>query len=163
MSDPAPTSAAPAAKSPKKSSAKTKKPADHPPYKTMVIEAIKELKERNGSSRQRIMKYLVAEFKVKKETASKYLRATLKQGVSNGTFEQIKGSFKLSREARDAAKPKKKEKKKVAAKPKPKKPAAKKTVTKKAASKKSKSPAKKSSGKKTTPKKTGGKKTTGTA
>ena len=56
------------AESPKKA-AKTKKPAakkpaDHPKYIDMIKAAITALKERNGSSRQAIVKYIKANYKV---------------------------------------------------------------------------------------------------
>ena len=54
-----------AAKSPaKKKPAAPKKPADHPPYIEMIKAAIVALKERNGSSRQAIEKYIKANYKV---------------------------------------------------------------------------------------------------
>ena len=54
-----------AAKAPakKKAAAKPKKPAAHPKYSEMVQAAIKSLKERGGSSRQAILKYIQANYK----------------------------------------------------------------------------------------------------
>ena len=50
-----------APKSPaKKKPAAPKKPADHPPYLDMIKAAILALKERSGSSRQAIEKYIKA-------------------------------------------------------------------------------------------------------
>jgi hypothetical protein len=47
-------------KSPKKKvAAKPKKPAAHPKYSEMVGKAIAALKERGGSSRQAILKYIM--------------------------------------------------------------------------------------------------------
>ena len=48
----------------KKKPAAPKKPAEHPPYLEMVKAAIAALKERNGSSRQAIEKYIKANYKV---------------------------------------------------------------------------------------------------
>ena len=115
-----------------------KKPADHPPYLEMIMAAIKTLKERGGSSRQAIVKYVNANYKVP-DTAEVHIKMALKRGVSNGKLENTKGkgasgSFKLTAAAKAAekkpAKPKakksdKKPKKKPAAKPPKKKPAAK--------------------------------------
>jgi hypothetical protein len=42
----------------KKVAAKPKKPAAHPKYSEMVDKAISALKERGGSSRQAILKYI---------------------------------------------------------------------------------------------------------
>jgi hypothetical protein len=48
------------AKSPKKkTAAKPKKPSAHPKYSEMVGKAISALKERGGSSRQAILKYIM--------------------------------------------------------------------------------------------------------
>ena len=52
-----------AAKSPaKKKPVAPKKPADHPPYIEMIKAALVALKERNGSSRQAIEKYIKANY-----------------------------------------------------------------------------------------------------
>lgn len=122
----------------KKSAAK--KPAEHPKYSEMIAAAITSLKERNGSSRQAILKYVTSNYKVG-DNANSHLKMALKRGVAKGDLSQPKGvgasgSFKL---VKKAAEPKKK------AAPK-KKPAAKKPATKKAAPKKK--PAKKATPKK---------------
>ena len=133
-----------AAKSPaKKKPTAPKKPADHPPYNDMIKAAIAALKERTGSSRQAIEKYIKANYKVG-DNVSSHLKMALKRCVASGALVHTKGtgasgSFKLSQ----AAKAEKKPKKKVAAK---KKPAAKKPAAKKPAAKK---PAKKPAAKKT--------------
>lgn len=151
------------AKSPKKASAgaKAKKstaPSEHPPYKDMIISAITVMKERTGSSRQKILKYIFANYKVKENSnINKHMKKALIKGVTDGTFTKVKGSFKLSEATKTSQKQKKKPaKKKVAAKPKPKKPAAKKATAKKSVVKKAKTPAaKKATGKKASPKKAG--------
>ena len=119
----------------------TKKPADHPTFAVMIAAAIAELKERKGSSRQAIEKYVAANYKV----GPKYtgpLKQALKKGVEKGTLVQTKGfgasgSFKI-------AKPEPEKKPAV------KKPAAKKTATKKVTKK---TPTKKAAAKKTATKK----------
>ena len=124
----------------------TKKPADHPTFAVMIAAAIAELKERKGSSRQAIEKYVAANYKV----GPKYtgpLKQALKKGVEKGTFVQTKGvgasgSFKI-------AKPEPEKKPTV------KKPAAKKTTTKKVTKK---TPTKKAPAKKTATKKPAAKK-----
>ena len=149
----------------------TKKPSEHPTFAVMIAAAIAELKERKGSSRQAIEKYISANYKV----GPKYtgpLKQALKKGVEKGTFVQTKGvgasgSFKIAKAEPEkksavkkpvAKKTVKKVTKKVPAKKAPakkaatKKPAAKKAATKKApakkaASPKKKAPAKKSAGK----------------
>ena len=116
------------------------KPAEHPPYADMIIAAILALKERNGSSRQAIEKYIKANYKVGE--VGPHLKMALKRGVTSEKFVHTKGvgasgSFKVAKEE-------KKEKKKPAAKKsddKPKKPAAKKAAKKPAAKKTAKKPA----------------------
>ena len=122
-----------------KTSAK-KKPAEHPPYADMIKAALLALKERNGSSRQAIEKYIKANYKV--DEVGSHLKMALKRGATSGKFVHTKGvgasgSFKLAKEEMKEKKPMKK----PAAKNKPKKPAAKKTAKKPAAKKATKKPA----------------------
>ena len=126
-----------------KKPAAAKKPADHPKYIDMIVAAITALKERSGSSRQKILKYIQENYKVG-ESANTHLKLALKRGVAGGALKQVKGagasgSFKVG----DKPKPAKK-------KPAAKKPAAKKPAKKAA---KKKPAAKKPAAKKATPKK----------
>ena len=57
MTDTAPAVAAPKVK---KAAAKPKKPASHPKYSEMIAAALGALKERSGSSRQAILRYIQA-------------------------------------------------------------------------------------------------------
>ena len=57
-SAPAPAPAKPAAKK----ATMPRKPADHPPTVEMIKQAVAALKERTGSSRAAIKKYLAAEY-----------------------------------------------------------------------------------------------------
>ena len=171
---------APAKLPKKKTAAKPKKPSTHPKYSEMEVTAISALKERGGSSRQAILKYIMANFNVGKDAkpVNAHLKLALRTGVKNKSLKQLKGtgasgSFKIGEvkaakkpaKVKKAAKPKaakpKKAKKpaakkaageKKAAKPKTKKPKAKKPAVKKAAAKpkKAKTPKKKA---KKTPKK----------
>lgn len=144
-----PAAASPAKKKGEKKAA-PKKVADHPKYVDMIAAAIGSLKERSGSSRQAILKYVTANYKVG-DSASTHVKLALKRAVVAGQLKQVKGagasgSFKL------AEKPKPPKKKPAAKKPatkKAKKPAAKKPAAKKATPKKAKKPA----AKKATPKK----------
>ena len=136
-----------------------KKVADHPTYLEMIITSIAALKERKGSSRQAILKHIVANYKVK-DNASTHVKQALKRGVASGALKQVKGtgasgSFKLAdnigKKKAAAKKPAAKKAKKPAAKKpaakKAKKPAAKKAkkakkvAAKKPAAKKAKKPA----------------------
>ncbi|XP_074650310.1 histone H1.0-like [Tubulanus polymorphus] len=126
-------------KSPKKAAKpkKATKPADHPKYGDMIRAAITSLKERSGSSRQAIIKYIKANYKVD-DKCNTYVKLALKNGVVHGKFVQMKGvgasgSFKLPSDSKED-----KPKKKVA-----KKPAAKKPAAKKAPKPKAKKPTKK--------------------
>merc|ERR1712088_224513 len=167
-----PTKMSAAAAKTKKAPAKPKAPAAHPKYSVMIAAAITALKDRTGSSRQAILKYICANYKVDAAKAGQHLRMALKAGIKKGTLKIAKesgkgaGKFKLvkvekPKKVRKAVKPKKpaaKKAKKPAAKPKkaaakPKKAAAK---PKKAAAKKpaaKKAPAKKAAAKKPAAKK----------
>ena len=150
-----------------KSPKKTARVADHPTYHCMIASAISSLKERRGSSRQAILKYVSANYKVT-ERCNLHLNRALKKGVADSSITKVKGSYKLAVavKAKKAIKPKtpkKKTPKKVAKKTaKPKKAPAKKT--KKATPKKAKKPVakkvKKSATKKPAPKKARAKKVT---
>ena len=124
---------------------KPKKAAAGPSYADLIKSAIVALKERGGSSRQAINKFVSA--KKGSNFKSGVFNRALKSGVEKGTLIQVKGSFKLAAAAKKAAK--KAPKKKKAA------PKKKKTATKKKAAPKKKTSAKK---KKTTKKKTATKK-----
>merc|ERR1712088_422000 len=124
---------------------KPKAPAAHPKYSVMIAAAIKALKDRTGSSRQAIMKYICANYKVDAAKAGVPLRLALKKGVAAGTLKmggaagkKGAGCFKIGEKAKvEKKKPKKvvKKKKPAAKKPAAKKPAAKKPAAKKAAKK----------------------------
>jgi histone H1/5 len=109
------------AKTPKKKMAMnkgaTKKPADHPKYSEMVHQALGSLKERGGSSRQAILKYLVKNFKLGTDeaTVNTHLKMALRAGVKNASLKQSKGSgasgsFRLGEEAKKKPKAAKKAK-----------------------------------------------------
>ena len=115
----------------------TKKHAEHPTYAAMIAAAIAALKDRTGSSRQAIFKYICANYKVDADKAGTHVRLALKAGVKKGTFKMAKetgkgaGSFKLV----EKPKAEKKDKKPAATKPK-----AEKKTTKAAGEKKIKKP-----------------------
>merc|ERR1712045_583150 len=93
---------------------------------------LKALKERSGSSRQAILKYILANYKVDAAKAGVPLKLTLKKGVAAGTLKmggaagkKGAGSFKIGEKAKveKKKKPKKVVKKKKPAAKKAKKPA----------------------------------------
>merc|ERR1712109_101114 len=157
------TDAAPKAKK----AAKAKAPAAHPPYATMIAAAIKGLGDKKGSSRQAILKYIVANNKVDAAKAAVRVRLALKKMIAAkkvvaaaAAGKKGAGSFKLPAKepkAKKAKKPKAKKPKKVkkVKKPAAKKPkkAAKKPAAKKATKPKAKKPAAKKPAKKAAPKK----------
>ena len=156
----------------KKVAAKPKAPAAHPPYAAMIKAAVKALGDKKGSSRQAILKYICANYKVDAAKAPSRVRISLKKLVDSKALvaaaaagKKGAGSFKLAAKEPKAKKlipkkPKAKAAKKPAAKkpkaakkPAAKKPkAAKKPAAKKAAPKK-KPAAKKPAVKKAAPKK----------
>ncbi|KAL7050182.1 hypothetical protein ACKWTF_003976 [Chironomus riparius] len=115
---------------------KPKAPKTHPPVSEMVVNAVKTLKERGGSSLQAIKKFLVAQYKVDTDKLAPFIKKFLKSAVEKGQLLQTKGkgasgSFKLPAAAKKekVVKPKVAAVKKVAAKPK--KAGVKKTIAKK--------------------------------
>ncbi|KGO65388.1 Winged helix-turn-helix transcription repressor DNA-binding [Penicillium italicum] len=133
---------------PKKVTSASKKaaPAPHTSYRDMIKDAIVSLKERNGSSRQAIKKYVQANNKINVTSQSVFdsqFNKAIKAGVEKNEFTQPKGPsgpLKLAKKdapVKAAPKPAAKPAPKATAKP-PAKTAAppKKTGTKAAASKK---------------------------
>jgi len=102
--DVAPAATNPAQVAPKKTKSATKKPRTkpvHPRTSEMVVNAIKSLKERGGSSLQAIKKYIAANYKVDSEKLSPFIKKYLKTAVASGELVQTKGkgasgSFKLA-------------------------------------------------------------------
>ena len=106
--------AAPAPARPaKKAAAKPKKPAAHPKYTEMIAAALGSLKDRGGSSRQAVLKYIVAHYNVGKDerVVNQHLKMSLRAGAKNGTLKQAKGtgaagSFRIGEKKSAAKKPK---------------------------------------------------------
>ena len=143
--------AAAAAPKTKKAAAKPKAPAAHPPYASMIKAAIKALGDKKGSSRQAILKYVCANYKVDAAKAASRVRIALKKLVDSKAIvaaaaagKKGAGSFKLPAKE-PKAKPAKAKKAPKAKKP---KAAPKKKVVKKTPVKKAKAPAKKAAPKK---------------
>merc|ERR1712066_886031 len=145
----------------KKVAAKPKAPAAHPPYAAMIKAAVKALGDKKGSSRQAILKYICANYKVDAAKAPSRVRISLKKLVDSKALaaaaaagKKGAGSFKLVAKEPKAKKPAaKKPKAKAAKKPAAKKPkAAKKPAAKKPKAAK-KPAAKKPAAKKAAPKK----------
>lgn len=86
------------------SASKTKKakaPASHPPFAKMIVEAISALRERGGSSRQAILKYIKSHYKVDEKVAEVNVRRVLVSATASGKLVRVKGtgasgSFRLA-------------------------------------------------------------------
>lgn len=97
---------------------KAKAKPTHPKTSEMVNNAIKELKERSGSSLQAIKKYIAAQYKVDAEKLAPFIRKYLKSAVESGALIQTKGqgasgSFKLDKSKSSAGGKKKRDRKSV--------------------------------------------------
>jgi len=119
---------------PAKKAAAKKKPAEHPKYIDMISQAIVSLKERSGSSRQAITKYIKENFKVG-DNCDSNVKIALRREVKSSKLIQVKGtgasgSFKVAQKKAATTKKPAAAKKPVAKKA-GKKPAAKKAVVKK--------------------------------
>ncbi|XP_076669252.1 uncharacterized protein LOC143369326 [Andrena cerasifolii] len=96
------TIATPSKKAAKSKAAKSQRPkSSHPPTSEMVNSAIKDLKDRKGSSLQAIKKYIASTYKVDGEKLAPFIKRYLKTAVTSGAVVQTKGkgasgSFKLS-------------------------------------------------------------------
>ena len=80
---------------------KKKAPATHPSCIDMIVAAIGNLKEKNGSSAQAIKKYIASNYKVDTEKLAPHIRKAFVSGVEKGKLVQTKGkgaagSFKLN-------------------------------------------------------------------
>ena len=86
-------------KEPKKKAAaatkakKPKKAASHPKYSEMIREALTSIKERGGSSRQAILKFIMKKYNTghDEKTVNLHLKMALRAGVKNGSLTQSKG------------------------------------------------------------------------
>lgn len=121
---------------------KKKAPATHPPCIDMIVAAIGNLKEKNGSSAQAIKKYIAANYTVDIEKSSTHIKKAFVAGVEKKKLIQTKGkgasgSFKLNVAAEKADAKAKKVKEAAKKKAQKEKDAAKKVAQKeKAAAKK---------------------------
>ena len=76
--------------------------SSHPPFNDMVLETIATLRERRGSSRQKIVKFIGENYDVG-AAYERQVNLALKRGVSRGTLLQVRGvgatgSFKINKE-----------------------------------------------------------------
>uniref|UniRef100_A0A0K0EZ16 Histone H1.X (inferred by orthology to a C. elegans protein) n=1 Tax=Strongyloides venezuelensis TaxID=75913 RepID=A0A0K0EZ16_STRVS len=127
-------SATASAPSKKATAPKTVKKSSHPVYADMVKKAIVELKEKKGSSKPAILKYIMAHYNLGDKNINSvnlHIKQALKKGITTGTLKQTtgtgaSGSFTITKKAEKKPKVVKKVKK-----PASEKKAVKKTTTKK--------------------------------
>lgn len=72
------------------------KPHNHPPYKEMIMSAIDSLKERKGSSKTAIAKYIQSEYKDLPPTHNALLAHHLRRLKKQGVLQMVMKSYKLS-------------------------------------------------------------------
>ena len=101
-----------AAASTSKKSPKPRKPAEHPKYREMIASAIFTLKDRRGSSRQAILKHILAHYNLDSEINNVHgrVKMSLRAGVKSGRLKQTKGtgacgSFRLGKTVKAAGQP----------------------------------------------------------
>ena len=73
---------------------KPKKPSAHPTYAEMITSAITTMKERAGSSRQGITKYVCANYEVDADKAALYINRALKKGLEKDVFKTARETGK---------------------------------------------------------------------
>lgn len=106
-----------------KTSKAKKAPAAHPPFAKMIVEAIASLKEKGGSSRQAILKYIKSHYKVEEKIAEVNVRRVLVSATAAGKLVRVKGagasgSFKVSQKVEKKPRAVTKKPKKTPSKPK---------------------------------------------
>ena len=94
-------------------SAASKAPTSHPPFAKMIVEAISSLKERGGSSRQAILKYIKTHYNVDEKVAETNVRRLLVSATAAGNLIQVKGagasgSFRVSHKEENKSAPRRK-------------------------------------------------------
>merc|ERR1712241_75273 len=99
------TMTAAAAAAPKaKKAAKPKAPAAHLPYAAMIKAAVKALADKKGSSRQAILKYICANYKVDAAKAASRVRLALKKAAKKPAAKKPKAAKRPAAKKPKAAK-----------------------------------------------------------
>ena len=73
----------------------TDNPAVHPPYASMIMNAIRDLGDKEGSSRQAILKYVVLNNEVDATEAAGHVRNTLKNRGGKNVFLSVNLACRL--------------------------------------------------------------------
>ena len=89
----------------------SKSTSKHPKFAEMIAAAITKLSERSGSSKQAILKFIIANYALDSKIANQHLRLALKNGVKSGLLKQTtgvgaSGSFILGEKKKEAVKKK---------------------------------------------------------
>ena len=125
--------------SPSKKINKAKKNIEKSTYAVMIAEAIKSLNDKSGSSRQAILKHILANNKIDFAKPAVYMCLALNKGVTDGTLKMVKatgkgtGLFKIGNQAKEIKETKKPKTKQAVEEAEVKKLAAKKSTQKKVA------------------------------
>jgi histone H1/5 len=61
----------------------------------MIVDALRKLNEKSGSSRQAIVKYIIANHKLDAKLVNQHVKLALKNGVKNGALKQSKVIFNI--------------------------------------------------------------------
>jgi histone H1/5 len=82
-----------------------KKVANHPSFIDMIVEAVKELNERHGSSKLAVAKFIKSKYPVDIQSSKTYINSGFKKCLKSGQLRQasgkgLTGSFKLGEVAK---------------------------------------------------------------
>ncbi|KAL1284985.1 Histone H1.4 [Trichinella pseudospiralis] len=86
--------AAPNAQKKSRAPKKPKTASNHPAYTEMIVTALKTLKDHHGSSRQGLLKYIMANYNVGTDAkmVNAHMKMALKRGLKSGTIKLAKGT-----------------------------------------------------------------------
>lgn len=86
---------------------KINKSNKNPTYSVMVLEAVINLNEKEGSSLNAVRKYILAHYNIQKQQVASFNNLTLKavnKAVASNELEKIKHSFRLTASERERRK-----------------------------------------------------------
>ncbi|KRX37131.1 Histone H1.4 [Trichinella patagoniensis] len=86
--------AAPNAQKKSRAPKKPKTASNHPAYTEMIVTALKTLKDHHGSSRQGLLKYIMAHYNVGSDAkmVNAHMKMALKRGLKSGAIKLAKGT-----------------------------------------------------------------------
>ena len=83
-----------ATKKNKKADKKASRPKNEFTYSEMIADAISTMADKKGSSRQAILKYIVAKYKLDPTKAAVYVRNAIRRDLASGALKTAKESGK---------------------------------------------------------------------